>query len=268
MSRFLGLGWLACILEAENVSYGLYLSASGANAQSHRMEVLSHNLANVNTPGFKPHLAMLQAREGAAIARGLVSPDIGSIHDQGGGTTAQQTQTHFLQGPIEQTGRDTDFAINDTDAFFVVEREGEQLLTRAGNFMFDATGRMVTPNGDPVLGQSGQAIQIDPRLPYDIRDGAMIQQDGTNQALMLVRPSAAGDLSRVGDTFYRPLNGFEELPPTERPVIRGALENSGVQPTGAMMELIETSRVYEANLRLIQHHDQSTGSLIGRILRS
>ncbi len=54
--------------------YGIYLSAAGANAQNHRLEVLSHNLANINTPGFKSQLAVLQARHSEAIERGEVSP--------------------------------------------------------------------------------------------------------------------------------------------------------------------------------------------------
>ncbi len=76
-----------------------------------------------------------------------------------------------------------------------------------------------------------------------------------------------GDLARVGDTMYRPLTPPEPVAPSERQVVSGHLEKSAVEPTTAMMELIEASRVYEANLRLIQHQDQSLGNLIGRILK-
>src|SRR5919107_411365 len=118
--------------------YGLYLSASGANAQSHRLEVLSHNLANVNTPGFKPHLAVVKSRHAEAIERGEVLEAGGGIDDVGGGVAIQPSLTQFSQGPIRATGSRTDFAINDEKSFFVIQRGEQQLLTRAGNFQFDA----------------------------------------------------------------------------------------------------------------------------------
>jgi flagellar basal-body rod protein FlgF/flagellar basal-body rod protein FlgG len=232
------------------------------------MEVLSHNLANVNTTGFKPQLAILQARENEANVQGYSQPGSGTLDDLSGGATAQQTQTHFTQGPIEPTGRDTDFALSNTEAFFVVQRGDEQLLTRAGNFLFDSKGGLVTPNGDAVLSGNGNPIKIDPELPYRVGSGGTIQQSGESQSLQLTRPAQLGDLSRVGDNFYRPLSDTTQLGPGERPVINAHLEHSAVKPTSAMMELIETSRVYEANLKMIQHQDQSLGSLVGRLLKA
>src|SRR5262245_17456883 len=65
--------------------YGLYTSAAGANAQNHKVEVLSNNLANVNTVGFKRELAILQARDAESIERGITSRGTGSLDDVGGG---------------------------------------------------------------------------------------------------------------------------------------------------------------------------------------
>ena len=76
-----------------------------------------------------------------------------------------------------------------------------------------------------------------------------------------------GDLARAGDNLFRPLGPTQAIEPGERQVESGFLEISGVRPTSTMMELIETSRMYEANVRMIQNHDQTTGSLINRILR-
>jgi flagellar basal-body rod protein FlgF/flagellar basal-body rod protein FlgG len=84
---------------------------------------------------------------------------------------------------------------------------------------------------------------------------------------MAVRPENLGDLSRAGDNLFKPLAAVQPVPGNERAVVSGFLEKSAVNPTMAMMELIEASRAYESNLRLIQHQDQAYGNLIGRLLK-
>lgn len=247
--------------------YGLYLSAAGANAQSHRLEVLSHNLANINTAGFKPHMALLQSRASQAIEDGIATAGSGTVDDISGGVGIKPTVTQFNQGAIRQTGNRTDFAINDSDSFFSVEHSGKQLLTRAGSFMFDSRGTLVTPNGDPVRGSNGGPITINPTLHYDVADDGAIVQGGARQQLMLVKPRAVGDLSRVGENLFESLTPVDEVPSQQRAIVSGALESSAVEPTGAMMQLIEASRVYEANIRMIQTQDETMGQLIGRVLK-
>lgn len=248
--------------------YGLYMSAAGAKAQSHRLETVSHNLANVGTPGYKAQAPVLQARFAETIEEGQKSSGSGNVDDVGGGITLQSTATNFGAGPIKQTGVRTDFAINNPDDFFVVEHEGKQMLTRAGNFQFDNNGRLVSQNGDSVLDIAGRPIQIDPTLPYDVQPGGRLGQQGGFVDLMLARPAGLGDLSRQGENLFMPLAEFQQIAPTERQVVNGALEQSAVNPTMAMMELIEASRAYEANVKMIQNQDHVMGSLISRVLKS
>lgn len=247
--------------------YGVYLSAAGANVQNQRLEVLSHNLANVNTPGFKPQMAILQAQHSEAVQRGEMSSGSGTLADMGGGVAMEQVKTVYAQGPIQQTKGQTDFAINDNTSYFVVQRGEEQLLTRAGEFVFNSQGLLTTTNGDPVISTSGNTIQIDPTKDFKVHDDGRIVQGATTQALRLARPAQPGDLTRVGDNFFRPLAEVNNVPPNERQLQSGYLEQSAVKPTGAMMELIEASRLYEANLRMIQHQDQVMGGLISRLLK-
>lgn len=247
--------------------YGLYLSAAGANAQNHRLEVLSHNLANIDTPGFKPHLAILKSRHAAGIDQGETNPQDGTVDDVGGGIALQPSLTNFAQGPMQSTGNQTDFAINDTESFFVVRRDGDALLTRAGNFLFNSAGTLITPNGDPVLSNGGNPIAINPSQPFQVTPDGSIDQNGVRQTLGLVRPQEKGDLTRVGDNLFRPLTEVTQVPPAERQVASGFIEHSAVEPTMAMMELIEASRAFEANVKMIQSQDQAMGSLISRVLQ-
>ncbi len=247
--------------------YGLYLSAAGANAQSHRLEVLSHNLANINTAGFKPHMSMLQSLHTEAIEQGEATAGNSTIDDIGGGISIKPTMTQFDQGAVKHTGTETDFAINDKSSFFSVRHDGKELLTRAGNFIFDAQGRLVTPNGDEVVSSNGGGIRIDPTRPYEVMDDGTVVQAGARQSLRLVQPREMGDLSRVGENLFESLTAVTEVAAAKRSVVGGALETSGVEPTGAMMQLIEASRVYEANVRMIQTQDDAMGQLISRVLR-
>lgn len=247
--------------------YGIYLSAAGAHVQSHRLEVLSNNLANINTPGFKETFAVLQSRHNKAIEDGQISAGSGTLADIGGGVKIQPTQTGFDQGPLERTGGQTDFALNDENSFFVVQRNNERLLTRAGGFVFNSAGQLTTTQGDSVLGVAGAPIQIDSSRRFDVHNDGTIYQDDVAQQLMVVRPKNVGDLSRAGENFFKPVSETEVVPATDRKVVNGFIEKSSVNPTFSMMELIEASRAYESNLRLIQHQDEAYGNLIGRILR-
>lgn len=250
------------------MSYGTYLSAAGAHAQSHRMKVLSNNLANVNTPGYKPQETILQARFAEMIEEGNVTAGLGGADDIGGGVTIQKAQTQFAAGPMKTTGRETDFAINDETSFFVLQRGEDQILTRAGNFLVDSRGRLVNQSGDEVLAADGRAIQLEPGKPFEVGPNGQIRQQSNRWELMLAKPKSFGDVSHLGGNEFKPLAEFDLVAKGDRKVVAGVLEQSAVSPTSAMMELIETSRVYEANVRMIQNQDSAMGTLISRVLQS
>jgi flagellar basal-body rod protein FlgF len=248
------------------MDYGLYMSAAGADSQTQRMEVLSHNMANVDTPGFKEELAVLQARDSRAIADGTDVAGRGSINDLGSGASLVETMTNFAEGTLKQTAGPWDMAIRG-DGFFVVENDGQQFLTRAGNFQVNADGVLMTQQGYRVLSAAGMPIEINPKMYSMLHKDGYLEHSGAGDQLALVKPRSMGDLARAGDNLFRPLGPTQALEPGERHVESGFLEISGVRPTRTMMELIETSRMYEANVRMIQNHDQTTGSLVNRILR-
>jgi flagellar basal body rod protein FlgG len=249
--------------------YGMYISAAGAAAQSERMQILSNNLANVDTPGFKRELAILQARHAEAIERGDTAAGLKGIDDIGGGVRLAESMTDFAAGAVRQTGLKSDMAING-EGFFLVEKDGEQFLTRAGNFQFSSDGRLQTQQGHTVLSAEGGPVAIDPTIPSweAFEDGSIQQLGGTKTYLALVKPQSLGDLVKVGENLFSPLAAFENLSVNQRSVKSGHLEMSSVKPASEMMELIETSRAYEANIRLIQSQDRMLESLLSRVLRT
>ena len=249
------------------MDYGLYVSAAGADTQNQRLQVLSHNLANVDTPGFKEELAVLQSRYSRAVRDGTDVPGSQNINDLGSGVSLIETQTNFQPGQFKRTGGKWDMAVVG-EGFFVVEDQGEQLLTRAGNFQLDGNGYLLTQQGFRVLSSAGTPIVVNPKMPSVLHEDGWLSHSGTGEHVGMAKPQSLGDLVRVGENTFRSLAPLQSIPAEERRVASGTLEMSGVTPTRAMMELIETSRVYEANVKMIQNHDQMTGALVNRILRT
>lgn len=248
--------------------YGLYISAEGANAQSQRLQIIANNLANVDTVGFKRELAILQARYAEEIEQGLATPGSGSINDLGGGVQLRATKTDFSQGKLKNTGVPTHFAI-EGEGFFAVEKDGTEYLTRAGNFRLTDGGQLVTQQGHAVLSDAGTPIIISrPNEPWSATSSGGISQAGTVQNLAIVKPASLGDLVKSGENLFRPLADPQPVPVAERNVLDRHLEASGVQPTKEMIEMIEASRVLEANVNMVKTQDEMLSGLVNRLMRS
>ncbi|QDU90322.1 Flagellar basal-body rod protein FlgG [Pirellulimonas nuda] len=248
---------------------GLYIAADGAQAQSKRLETIANNLANVDTAGFKPDIATFQARYSEAIQQNQDFPGSQSINDIGGGVKVIQTQTNFAAGRIEHTGNDTDLAIIGEGFFQVQGGDGQQYLTRAGDMRLDNTGRLVTADGDrPVLSADGSSITLTPGVPWNISVDGFVQQNGEAAPLALVRPESLNELTKVGSNLFRPGGEVEPVAANQREVRQGYLEMSGSNSTRQMMSMIETSRAFEANAKMIQNQDQMVQNLVGRLLRA
>jgi flagellar basal-body rod protein FlgF len=251
--------------------YGLYLSAEGADAQSKRLDIIANNLANVDTVGFKRQLAVFQARYAEATERGQDVPGSGSINDIGGGVLVRQTETDFSPGPFKHTGLPTDMAIRG-EGFFLVQRGGQDYLTRAGNFLVNERGELLTQYGRQqytVLSDAGAPIVIDPdNGPWRLTPSGAVRQAGVVQHLAIVEPASLGDLVHVGENVFRPLAEVQTVPAARRSVVSGYLETSGVQPTTEMVDMIEASRALEANLNMMQTQDEMLAGLVQRVMRT
>ena len=247
--------------------YGFYISAEGANAQSARMDVIANNLANVDTVGFKRELASFQARYAEGVNKGLAMPGSGRLDDIGGGVFLRQTKTDFSQGAVKRTNNPAHVAITG-DGFFTIKKGNETFLTRAGNFEVNSRGELVTPQGYAVLDESGAPVVTNPEIKqWAISDEGVMRQLGSAQALAIVKPAGNESLVKHGDNLYRAPARTDAVPPADRRVAPGCLEMSGVSPTTEMTGMIEATRLFEANISLMQTQDRMLGSLIGEVLK-
>jgi flagellar basal-body rod protein FlgF/flagellar basal-body rod protein FlgG len=247
----------------------MYISAEGAAAQAQRLEVIANNLANVDTAGFKQDVPTFQARFAEAIQRGEATSGDRSINDIGGGVKIIDVQTDHSTGQLKHTGNELDLAINGKGFFHIRGEDGEQYLSRAGNFALDTQGRLMTQNGHrPVLDQSGSEIVLSHDVPMSISPDGFISQAGAIYALGMSQPESLGELVKVGNNLFKPLGNVQPLALAERNIRQGYLEMSGANPVRQMMAMIETTRAFEANTRMIQNQDTMLGSLISRVLQA
>lgn len=249
------------------MSYGMYLAAEGAQAQSKRLEVIANNMANVDTAGFKPDVAIFQSRYAEAIQQGQVPANTRGLPAQGGGVKTIETRTDFQPGRMQPTGDRGDVAIVGEGFFLVESGDGEPLLTRAGSFQTDSQNRLIAAgSGLPVLSSGGSYVEIDPEQPWSISADGSLQQRDSLIPLAMVMPQSLGDLEKAGENAFSSRTDPIAVPQSRREVRSGYLEMSRANATQQMMAMIEAQRAFEANTQMIRHQDQATGSLIGRVL--
>jgi flagellar basal-body rod protein FlgF/flagellar basal-body rod protein FlgG len=245
----------------------MYISAEGATAQAQRLEVIANNMANADTAGFKQDVPLFQARFAEAIQRGQAQAGDHSMNDIGGGVKVIGVETDYSPGELKRTGNDLDLAINGKGFFHVRGDDGQTYLSRAGEFQLNAQGQLVTQNGQrPVLDQQNGEIKLSRDVPFDISNDGFIHQGSTTYAIGMSKPESLNDMVKIGNNMWQPTGTVQPLELKERNVRQGYVETSGANPIRQMMAMIETTRAFEANTKLIQNQDSVTGTLISRVL--
>lgn len=255
---------------------GLYTAYTGMINEQHRMDVLTNNLANANTNGFKKEGATSQSfdsvlaykikdvTEGYSLAKriGVNNP----------GVKIGEGYTDFSQGPLKNTDNTFDLALSD-QGFFAIEftnKAGETSTkyTRDGNFTLTQEGFLVTQDGDFVLDQNGQHIKIDPVKATTINRNGQIVQDGRVVATIQVTDFEDYNyLERYGENYYQPIDGAKEKESAAQ-VHSGYLETSNISVVTEMVNMITVSRAYESNQKVITTYDGTldiAANQLGRI---
>jgi len=239
-----------------------YIALSRQMTLRRELDVAANNLANADSVGFKVEQLMVETEEGDRARNFGVSHPARFVLDSGVGRD-------FGQGTLRQTGAVLDFAVEGDGFFKVGGPEGER-YTRDGRFTLDATGRLVTAQGLPVLGEGGAEILVDPEKPdISVSADGVISQDGERLGrLEVVRFDALGALSKDGDGLYANRSNATPEPAADARVRQGMVEESNVQPIIEITNLIEISRAYERMAKIIeQTNDLSRRSVerLGRV---
>lgn len=248
----------------------LAIAATGMNAQQLNVEVIANNIANINTTAFKRARAeftdlLYQPERPAGVPnRGNQGP-IPEGSQVGLGVRNVSIRNLHLQGALTSTGNKLDLAINGRGWFQIEGANGETFYTRAGSFNKNATGQMVT--GDGNLLQPGITIPIDATTIAINETGEVFAQIGTQADMQslgqLTLANFANDagLEPMGGNLYRQTlasgNAVVGVPgdPSFGTVEQGYLELSNVDPVKEITELITAQRSYEMNSKVIQAVD-------------
>lgn len=242
----------------------LFLAMSGAKQNMQEMQLRANNLANVSTTGFRADLA--QARSMQAYGEGLPSR-VFSMTERPGHS--------FAQGNVITTGRDLDITIEGDGWLSVMDKTGQEGLTRNGNLHIDETGLLSNGSGHAVLGETGAPIT----LPIPLAK-VEIGRDGTISVLPQGAPADAIEvvdrikLTRSNNRdLYKDTNGlFRAKDPNatyqanaEVKIMTGAIEGSNVNAVSEMTSLIDIQRQFEMQVKLMSNAedmDKASDSLL------
>lgn len=244
---------------------GLYTAWTGMVNEQNRMDVMTNNLANVSTVGYKKEGSTSQSFDDVLtvkikdISAGLSNVQRTGVRNPG--VKIGENYVDYSQGSFRETGNTYDLALGG-DGFFAIEytnKAGETstMYTRAGQFTLTKEGYLVTPEGDYVLDVNNRRIQLDTAKDSDITEDGRISQEGREIAQIQVVDFEDYDyLERFGESYFRPIEGARQTAGTAS-VYTGYLEMANVQTVSEMVNLISISRAYEANQKLIQTYDDS-----------
>jgi len=226
---------------------GLYIAASGMTTEMVRQDQIANDLANASTPGYKGDRTTQREFGELLLSNGATGATVGPL---GLGVAVDRTVTDLAPGPIRDTGEPLDFAV-EGDGFFAVRTASGVRYTRAGQFSSDANGRLVTVDGDPVLGRDGGPLHVGTDGAIDPKRLAVVALTGAR---------------KQGDTLFTGTPTRAAASGDGAGTVRaGALESSGVQPARAMVDMIASLRAFEAGQKVISTIDETLGKAANQV---
>jgi flagellar basal-body rod protein FlgG len=223
-----------------------------------RLNVVSQNLANANTAGYKKELVTSQP-----FVDYLQAGSAGGMRHLPVNVPTFATVVDFRQGPLIQTGNPLDVAL-EGKGFFEVSGPGGPLYTRLGSLRIDAQGRLVTAGGLALAGVNGE-IQLSGTQPRIDARGRVFEGENLAAQLKIVRFGDAARLVPLGNGLYRADGaGQGGTPPANEAlqVRQGFMEASNVTTLPEMLRMIELVRRFESAQRVVQGYDGMLGAAI------
>jgi len=252
------------------MNQALWIAKTGLDAQQTRMEVVSNNIANVSTTGFKRERAVFEdllyqniSQVGASSTQDTQLPSGFSI---GTGVRVVATEKLHSQGNLTNTGNPLDLAVQGKGFFQILMPDGSLAYTRDGSFQVNQDGQLVTSSGYQVqpaitVPEGAQSVTIgsDGTVSVLLPGSAAATQVGSLQLTNFINPAG---LQAIGQNLLLE-SGASGAPQTGTPglnglgtLLQGSVESSNVNIAEELVNMIETQRAYEMNSKAIQSADQ------------
>lgn len=238
------------------MNIGLYQSAAALSSLERWQDAVSQNITSAQVTGFKRRSVQV-----AAEARGEILSEPGAKPDNNEGMAALFPQTRysiaFSAGENNPTRRDLDVALSGPGFFTVRKPDGNIAYTRAGELQVRADRTLVTAQGCEIMDNAGNPIQLSQEggAVIVMEDGTVRQGTNVLGKLGIAEATTPSRLISMASGLFLADAGAGMVP-VEKPIVQqGYLEGSNVSPLREMVDLVNISRAYEANQRLIQSRD-------------
>jgi len=248
---------------------GFYSAVTGMLVNANREQVIAHNIANIQTPGFKQVLNRVEdwVSTGIEFSPGNLLRDrrVTYVGELGLGAVSGTETVDFTQGSLQNTGNLTDLAIQG-DGFFRVRTADGVRYTRDGRFIRDAQNNLVTVEGFNVLDSNNQPIVL-PEGVLSVSQEGLLSVNGTAAGALglsvFADPKTELERDR-GNLYIGPAQSTGQGTPL---VAQGYLEMSNANASRLMTEMVEVARSYEAAQKMVQNQDELLGKTIASLGR-
>ncbi len=230
----------------------LIFSSNGLLTNSRALDVISNNLANASSVGFKKSVVFSQTLKNAKE-----KPQQDALPNE---------LVDFTQGKLRESGNPMSVALVG-EGFFAIQKENDIYYTRQGNFTRNEEGYYVTGSGDLVLGQGGP-ILLDKEFTIQ-DDGAIVMEGSIVDYLQVVKFNNPLQLRRIGDGYFQAAdNAIVEQITDQVQVKAGYLEDSNVNTLEEMVNMIEVYRQFEANQKALRTQDETLDKAVNDVGRA
>ena len=236
---------------------GYYVATGGMVTQFNKLNVISNNLANVNTNGYKSNDVVIgdfermfkESRDNLPLDNNTKASSKFLNRDLNKVPQIVDEYTNFSLGNMKQTGNNLDFALTKKDAFFLIKTPNGIKATRDGSFEVNEDGHIVTKQGYEVLPKTyfkdGHLLEVKLNQPLKAdKSGTLYQEGLQTNSLFIASFEDLKKLKKVGDNMY----DFGKMTPMENDknsLVQGFVEKSNINPVTEMTNLIETNRLVE-----------------------
>ncbi len=248
----------------------VYNSLFGALTQQYTIDLITNNLANVSTPGYKKdkvafedvltHYAHDFLDPNKGITGGVRWPEKDLLTQPRIG----EVVIDFSQGQLIQTGNPLSLAI-EGPGFFKVQTPQGIMYTRDGNFKLDPNGFIVTNKGYQLLGQNGP-IQVPTSKNIEITsDGIVYVNNNQIDIIPVVNVIDPQKLQKIGGNLYKPIQQVQEIPAQKAKIYQGYIESSNVEVTTEMVRMLEALRILEGLQKTMTSTNDEDINLINKM---
>lgn len=253
---------------------GLYTSTMGLQDNEKRLEIISNNLANVNTNGFKKDKpatssfsdVMTQIIGGEQEESGSSKKNIGKLAL---GVGINEVVTDYKQGSLVKTDNPLDFAITNSNlSFFCIDvangsGQTQEMYTRDGAFTINSLGQLVTKDGNIVKGENGSITLKGTNINVN-SDGTIVEDGQVVDKLLIKEFADSKGLKKQGNNLIAD-TANSQTEESNGQIVQGSTETSNVNSINEMVDMINVMRAYESNQKVLQAHDQTLQKAVNEV---